>query len=113
MPTWATAANDQGPAVDTSVEGEIFLPLRNAAVAKATALAVSTPGNPQYKKWLSPHQWIQRFSPTRADVAAVVDYLKAQGMIITAVPESRQFIVFRGSAAQMGTAVGTSLHRYT
>ncbi len=113
VPSWATAPNDQGAATDTSVEGEIFLNLRNADTAKAVALAVSTPGSGSYKRALTPAQWIQRFSPTQADVDGVVAFLTAKGMTITAVPASRQFVVFRGPAPAMGAAFGTSLHVYS
>ncbi|WP_083701847.1 protease pro-enzyme activation domain-containing protein [Tersicoccus sp. Bi-70] len=113
VPSWATAANDQGAAAtDTTVEGEIYLPLRNADQARALATSVSTPTSPNYRHWLSPQQWIQRFSPTQADLNSVLAYLKAHHATITAVPESRQFVVFRTTAAQAGTAFGTQLHRY-
>ncbi|MDJ0354904.1 S53 family serine peptidase [Paenarthrobacter sp. PH39-S1] len=113
VPGWATAANDLGTAADTSVEGEVFLSLRNVDAAIATATAVSTPGSGSYKQPLSPQQWIQRFSPTQADVDAVVAHLKAKGMTITDVPASRQFVVFRGPAGRMGSAFGTELHLYS
>lgn len=114
VPSWATHANDDGAAAaDTSVEGEIYLPLRHAAAAKALANAVSTPGSRGYRHALSPKQWIQRFSPTQADLNAVVAYLKSKGLTISAVPKSRQYVVFRGTADQVGAAFATSLHDYT
>jgi subtilase family serine protease len=114
VPSWATAANDQGvEAADTSVEGEVYLPLRNAAAATALATAASTPGARGYRKTLSPDQWIRTFSPTQADLDSVVGYLKSQGLTISAVPASRQYVVFRGTAAQLGSAFSTSLHGYS
>jgi subtilase family serine protease len=113
VPSWATSANDQGlAAADTSVEGEVYLPLRNAATAAALATAASTPGDRGYRKTLSPDQWIKTFSPTQADLDSVVAYLKSQGLTISAVPASRQYVVFRGTAAQLGSAFSTSLHGY-
>jgi subtilase family serine protease len=114
VPSWATAANDQGvEAADTSVEGEVYLPLRNAAAATALATASSTPGDRGYRKTLSPTQWIKTFSPTQSDLDSVVGYLKSQGLTISAVPASRQYVVFRGTAAQLGSAFSTSLHGYS
>lgn len=113
VPGWANAANDQGAtAEDTTVEGEIYLPLRDKAAAESLATAVSTPGNPAFKKWLSPDAWIKRFAPTQQDSDKVVAQLKSQGFSITAVPQSRLYVVFRGTAAQMSTAFGTKLHNY-
>jgi len=114
VPKWATAANDAGvTAVDQTVEGEIYLPLRDQAGAEALATAASTPGAPGYRKFLPPQAWIQRFSPTKADSDAVVASLTAQGLTISAVPASRQYVVFRGTAAQLGALFATTLHDYT
>lgn len=113
VPTWAQPANDQGAAAaDTSVEGEIYLPLRDQAGAEALATAVSTPGNAQYKDWLSPDEWIDTYAPTQADSDAVVAHLKSLGLTISAVPDSRQYVVFRGTADQINKAFNTQLHKY-
>lgn len=113
VPSWATPANDAGvTAADQSVEGEMYLPLRDQAGAEALATAASTPGAHGYRQFLSPQQWIQRFSPTQADVDQQVAMLKAKGLTISAVPASRQYIVFRGTAKQLGSLFQTSLHNY-
>jgi subtilase family serine protease len=113
VPSWATAANDAGAApASVTFEGEIYLPLRDPQGAAALATAVSTPGNPAFRKALSPAQWISRFSPTQADSDAVVSFLSTAGLTITAVPASRQYVVFRGTAKQLGSTFGTSLHSY-
>lgn len=113
VPRWATPANDQGvAAADETFEGELYLPLRNQAGAEALAKAVSSPGA-GYRLGLTPAQWISRFSPTKADSDAVVAFLTGAGLTISAVPASRQYVVFRGTAAQLDAAFGTSLHSYS
>lgn len=114
VPSWATAANDAGaaPAAERG-EGEIYLPLRDQSGAEALAKAVSSPVSGGYRKALNPHQWIDRFSPTNADLDAVVNFLTTAGLTITAVPDSRQFVVFRGTADQIGSVFGTSLHSFS
>ncbi len=114
VPSWAKSANDAGAAAaDTSVEGEIYLPLRDKGGAVALATAVSTPGNRQYRHPLSPATWISRYSPTQATVNTVVDYLKASGITTITVPKSRQYVVFRGPAATVAAAFQTQLHHYS
>lgn len=114
IPGWANSANDQGlTADDTTVEGEIYLPLRDKAGAEQLATAVSTPGNPKFKKWLSPQDWISRFAPSQQDSDKVVAQLKGQGFSIAAVPQSRLYVVFRGTAEQMSKGFGTKLHNYS
>jgi subtilase family serine protease len=113
VPSWATHANDAGtPAADTSIEGELYLPLRNQAGAVALATAVSTPGGTGYRKSLSPAAWIKAYSPTQASANTVLNYLKTEGLTITAVPKSRQYVVFRGPAAAVNSVFSTSLHSY-
>ncbi|HWD61753.1 MAG TPA: S53 family peptidase [Humibacter sp.] len=114
VPNWATSANDTGtPAADTTVEGELYLNLKDPQGAVSLAKAVSTPGNPQYRRWLTPQQWISRFSPTQRTYNAVVAYVKAQGLTVTGTPSSREYVVFRGTPDQVGAAFSTSLHTYS
>jgi subtilase family serine protease len=113
VPKWATTANDSGATAATeTVEGELYLPLRNAAAAASLATNVSTPGSAQYRKTVTPAQWIAAFSPTQADTNEAIAYLKAQKLTITAIPASRLYIVFRGTAAQLGAAFSTQIHNY-
>lgn len=113
VPAWATPAADAGPTpADTTVEGEVYLPLRDEQAAQALATAVSTPGNPQYGQFLSAQQWINQFAPTHKDFNAVEQYLTQSGLTIYATPKSRQYIVFRGPASAVGPAFGTTLHEY-
>ena len=113
VPRWATPAHDAGVTAPTaSVEGEIYLPLRDQPGAEAYATAASTPGSSAYRQFLSPTAWIDRFSPTQADSDAVVASLTAKGLTVSAVPASRQYVVFRGTATQLGALFATSLHDY-
>ena len=114
VPSWATASRDAGaaPAAET-IEAEIYLPLRDLPGATALASAVSTPGSSQYRHWISPQQWIDRFSPSASDYNRLVAYLRKGGVTITGTPQSRLFVVFRGTAAQLGSLFGTSMHSYS
>ena len=112
-PAWATATAQSGtPAPDTSIEGELYLPLRNEAGAEALATAVSSPLSPLYRHPMSPDAWIARYSPTRANSNSVVKYLKSQGVTIISVPKSREYVVFRGTADQLNAIFSASLETY-
>lgn len=113
VPSWATAQNDVGAApADETVQGEIYLPLRDQRGAETLAKQVSNPSLAGYRKALSPAQWIARFSPTQADYNAVLAFLKTAGLTIQGEPASRQYVVFRGTPDQLGSVFGTSLHSY-
>ncbi len=114
VPGWATSANDQGAAPsDATEEAEIYLPLRDPRGAQQLASIVSTPGVASFRHGVTPQQWIARFSPTQSDFDAVLAYLKSQQLTITAYPQSRLFVTFRGTADQLGAAFGTALHSYS
>ncbi|PWJ51182.1 physarolisin II. Serine peptidase. MEROPS family S53 [Quadrisphaera granulorum] len=112
-PAWATAASDAGAApADTSVEGYLALPLRDAAGARALAVAVSTPTSARYGQFVSAQQWISTYAPTQTTVDVVTALLRAYGMTVTAVPASRTYVVFRGPADKVNRLFGTSLRQY-
>jgi subtilase family serine protease len=113
-PSWAVSANSDGtPADDTTVEGEIYLPLRNEAAAEALATAVSSPTSPLYRHSMSPSAWITKFSPTKSDSNQLVTYLKGQGVTIVSVPKSREYVVFRGTVDQLNTIFSADLKTYS
>lgn len=112
VPSFVSARTDAGRAPDTTVEGEVFLPLRGGAAAQAFATSVSTPGTANYGRYLSPSRWIAKYAPSQADFNAVKKYLKDSGETIYATPASREYIVFRGPAPATAAAFGTTLHNY-
>lgn len=114
VPPWAGSRTKTGtPLSNTTVEGEIYLKLPDAGAAQAFATAVSTPGSPDYQNYLSPEEWIGKYGPAKADVAALVDYLKAQGMVVTSVPASGLYVVFRGTVSQINAAFSTTEQTYS
>lgn len=113
VPAFVSHAADAGAtADDATVEGEVYLDLKDEAGAQQLATAVSTPGTRKYGKFLTPKQWIKTYAPSRSDLKSVEDYLTDSGMTITGVPASREYVVFRGPAEAMSAAFGTRLHRY-
>ncbi len=74
--------------------------------------------NQQYKKssgyhvWLTPQEFGARFGIADADLAAVVNWLKASGFEVTQVSAGRTVIEFSGNAGQVKQAFRTSIHRY-
>ncbi|MDQ4502875.1 S53 family peptidase [Sinomonas sp. ASV322] len=114
MPPWAGSRAKTGiPLSNTTVEGEIYFNLRDLAGAKATADAVSTPGSASYGQFLAPQQWIDTYAPTQATLDATVAWLKAQGMTITGIPDSRLYVVFRGTVNQINAAFNTVEQSYS
>ncbi|HXR16400.1 MAG TPA: S53 family peptidase [Terriglobales bacterium] len=70
------------------------------------------PSSPNYKRWLTPEQYADRFGLSQHDIARLAGWLKAQGFTVKDVALARNRITFNGNAAQVGAAFGTEIHRY-
>ncbi|HSC04357.1 MAG TPA: protease pro-enzyme activation domain-containing protein [Solirubrobacteraceae bacterium] len=67
-------------ASDTPVHVTVTLQPRDGAALEAFATAVSTPGSPQYRDYVTPAQFAQRFGAAPDAVAAVEASLRAHGL---------------------------------
>jgi trimeric autotransporter adhesin len=84
----------------------------SAAQQKAldTLLAAQlTTGDASYHKWLTPAQFATQFAPSASDAAKVAQWLQSQGFTVAALPASRGWIEFSGTASQVQQAFGASI----
>lgn len=115
-PFAAIAQSDLG-ALDggTPLSRMILLLQPSAAQSQALADLLAgqvDPASPLYHRWLSPAEFGARFGVADEDVQAVTSWLEAHGLTVDEVPAGRRAVVFSGTAAQLGAAFGTELHRY-
>jgi subtilase family serine protease len=112
-PTWATGARLVGHASRTQrVDLAMVLGFRDPAGLDALTAAVSNPRSPSYGQYLTPAQFHARFSPSTADVDAVVSWLRGHGMRVTSVPANHLLVYASGTVAQAEAAFGTALNDY-
>jgi subtilase family serine protease len=64
----------------TPIHVTVTLRPRDAAGLQALANAVSTPGSPRYRQYITPQQFVQRFGPSAAQMKAVETSLRAHGL---------------------------------
>ena len=88
---------------------DVNLALPDRAGAVAFARAVSSPGNPQYRHYLTASQWESRFSPSGARVTAVEAFLRQSGFTVSGVSGDRMTIAASGTASQVQRAFQTTL----
>lgn len=98
--------------IESGVELNRMLLLLTPSAAQQKSLltllaAQTTPGNASYHQWLTPTQFAARFAVSNADAAQVVAWLKGQGFQVAALPVSRGWIEFSGTAAQVQSAFGS------
>ncbi len=77
-------------------------------LAQAVA-AVSTPGSPDYRHYLTPAQYAARFGPTATEVAQVSAALRAEGLTVGTPDPGSNLLPVRGTAAAVSAAFGTPL----
>jgi uncharacterized protein (TIGR03437 family) len=103
---------DQGPLDPNTPLASMTLVLRPAPTLAAFLEAQQTPQSPDYRRWLTPEQFGDRFGLSPADLSKVVSWLEAQGFVIQNVARGRHWINFSGTAGQASRAFHTGIHRY-
>ncbi|MGC9112836.1 protease pro-enzyme activation domain-containing protein, partial [Acidilobus sp.] len=90
----------------SQVVGVLYVPLRDVPLIFYYAQAVSAPGSPLYRRFLTPSQAASMFYPS-GEVAEAVDYLRSRGLRVIAVAGS--MIAFSGPASAVEKALGVSI----
>ena len=70
------------------------------------------PASANYRRWLTPEQFGERFGLAPGDYAAVVWWLQSHHLHLEKTARARNWISFSGSAGDVGTAFQTEIHRY-
>src|SRR6185312_5142539 len=97
VPPWAASASFTGAASTSDTVGfRVYLGWRNSAQAETLATAVSTPGNAQYGRYLSPAQFRQQFAPSQSDVTAVQQWLRDSGFTVDYTPTNNHYVAAEG-----------------
>jgi subtilase family serine protease len=113
VPPWAASASFKGTTdASAPVSFRIYLGWVDAVAAEVLAHAVSTPGNPQYKHFLTPAQFRQKFAPTQSDVTAVQQWLRASGFTVDYTPTNNHYVAAEGTVAEANAAFATTLGTY-
>ncbi|HKO12931.1 MAG TPA: protease pro-enzyme activation domain-containing protein, partial [Acidobacteriaceae bacterium] len=112
----ANAANDRGPASDSTPLERMHLVLKRSASQEAAlqqlVAGMHTPGDPNFHKWLTPDAFGKQFGPSDQDIATVESWLASQGFQVTGVKPGRQVMEFTGNVAQVRNAFHTQIHQY-
>jgi hypothetical protein len=78
----------------------------------ALLAAQQNPTSPNFHQWLTPAQYGDRFGIVQADLQKVTAWLRAHGLVVVETPQSKNFIVFNGTAAQVESAFHLEIHNY-
>ena len=96
----------------TPVHLVVTLKPRNPAALRSAVRAVSTPGSPLYRKYVSPESFGTTFGATDAQLATVRSGLKAEGLTPGTVASNRLSMTVDAPASAVATALHTPIRSY-
>ena len=97
---------------DTRLERMLLLLQPSESQRKALdalLIAQQTSGNAEFHHWVTPTEFADRFALSTGDAGKVATWLRGQGFSVAALPESRGWVEFSGTAGQVQRAFGSAL----
>jgi len=73
---------------------------------------VQTRGRPEYRRWLTPGAFGQRFGVAQADLEIIRQWLQSKGFRLEDSSPGRRSIVFSGTIGQLNRTFSTRMHLY-
>jgi kumamolisin len=102
-----------GPvAPNTRLSLTLGLAVQDRAGLNAFVAAVSDPKSPLYKHYLTVPEFAARYGASPSAIEAVTSYLKSTGLTVGTVYANHLAVDVTGTAAQVETAFGVTLHTY-
>jgi uncharacterized protein (TIGR03437 family) len=108
----AIPRNDRGPADPAAELRYVTLVLQPAAGLEAFLAEQQTPSSPNYRRWLTPEQFADRFGLSANDIGKLTGWLQGAGLTVHDVARGRHWITFSGSVDRVGRALHTEFRRY-
>jgi subtilase family serine protease len=90
----------------------IGLSLRNQESLDHLLQQIYDPASPNFRQYLTPEQFTERFGPTEQDYQAVIDFAKRNGLMVTGTHGNRVLLDVSGSVANIEKAFHVTLRLY-
>jgi len=107
--TSAPRIGDLDPSTSLSID--LGLPLPDPAGLDAFIATLYDPRSPNYRRFLNPQDFADRFGPSRADYQALIDFARAEGLTLSATHTSRLLLQVRGRADRIERMFHVALGR--
>ena len=113
-PTGAPSIQDLGPvAIGSPLATTVYLSPRDPEALDAFVAAVQTPSDRRFHQFLTQGQFVARFAPTDATIAAVEQALTQAGFKIGTLYANHLALEVFAPAGTTETAFGLDLHRFS
>ena len=90
----------------------VSLPLRNEQELDALLQQLYDPVSPNYRRYLTPEQFTERFGPSEEDYQALMDFAKSNGLTVTATHLNRVVLDVEGAVTDIQKAFHLTLRVY-
>jgi len=90
----------------------IGLSVRDPAALQAFIKEVSDPQSPNFRQYLTPQQFTERFGPREDEYQAVIRFAEAKGLTVTETHANRLVVDVNGSVADIQRAFHVRLHNF-
>ncbi len=90
----------------------ISLPLRNNDALGKLFKEIQDPASPNFRHYLTPAQFNERFGPTEADYQAVINFARASGFTVTRMRSGHTMVSVDGTVADVEKALHLTLRLY-
>jgi hypothetical protein len=90
----------------------VGLPLRNSQTLSNLLEQIYDPASPQYRHYLTPGQFNERFGPTEQDYQVVIAFARANHLTVTGRDPNRLIVDVNGSAADIEKTFHVALQTY-
>ncbi len=90
----------------------IGLPLQNQEALKSLLKDIYDPTSPNYRHYLTPEQFAQRFGPSEKDYQAVMDFAKTRGLAVTTTHPNRVILDVEGAVTDIEKAFHVTMRTY-
>jgi len=107
---------DQGPVEASFNLPYITMAMQPSAKQQADLQQLLTqqqdPASPNYRKWLTPQQYADRFGVSQNDIEKISVWLRSQGFTVVQAAHGRNWIAFSGTAALVESTLHTQIHYF-
>ena len=90
----------------------ICLPLRNVSALGQLLRQIADPASPNYRQYLTPAQFAERFGPAEKDYQAVIAFARAHGLRVMGTHPNRVLLDVRGAVADIEEAFHVKMQLY-
>ena len=97
---------------ETRLNLAIGLPLRNQEELTKLLHDIYDPSSPQYRQYLTPEKFTEKFGPTERDYQAVIDFANRSGFKVTATHPNRVLLDVNASVADIEKALHVTMRVY-